>query len=421
MAVDKRGKQAKRKCQTKKAKRGKEIVKQTDWSKLPHAVLLHLFQYLPHADKYHAAQTCKTWLQPMSEPSLFQTGHFRFDSVGVNRAITYVKVRGKLLRHIKVDCSVSINYQPQTRAMYQFLVNLLNSGNDQLLTLSLTNTWHLNEGIEYPRSMLVQLMAAVLTSQQQLRALDLCSANVSVDQGRDLLEAASRNSAYTVHKLAIVDLIRNFRGDVDLRRSPKLIAAMCNFPNLRELDLNNDYLTDELLDRLAETTKSLQVMTVNANDYLKAWSRTTPPAWQKLRSFCCQLKVVFLIKPKTGYYFDPALMGLLTPSTPLHTLDWTSGELISLDHIKQCFQHIATHFQNSIRHLKFQSAVRLDSSDIGMLFESIHTCRYLKTLSISLKCDLSGDDKFYKTAIQDAVDVHRMTCAVTFNGQTMKS
>lgn len=51
---------------------------------------------------------------------------------------------------------------------------------------------------------------------------------------------------------------------------------------------------------------------------------------------------------------------------------------------------------------------------------SLRPCQQLQTLSITLNCDVSGDEENYVRAIQDALGEYHMPCAVTFNGQDVR-
>ncbi|XP_059171243.1 F-box only protein 39-like [Physella acuta] len=362
----------------------------------------------------------------MSEPSLFHTGHFRFNAKDYRRAITFARVKGKSLRHIKADCTEP-RYglvQCKSLAVYKFLANLLNSGNHRLLTLKLTNLKWLRESTVHPRSDVIKLLATLLEHQQQLRVVDLSNARLRVKQGRLILKALSKHCSETVHTLNI-DALISFKvpqDPQDGRYFARFISAMCSFRNLSDLRLPLGYLQDNVLQSLAAAAKnSLEFLTIRCHYKPRAVSRINPSAWLTLTSACPNLKVRFSLRPKEDSYFDLVPCNLLIPAIPLDTFNWTCGSLISLDNLQQCFEHLAHNFQNTLRHISLKAGVRLDAERIRDLMESIHECSQLETLSIRLKCDLSGDDEFYKTAIQDAVDEHRMTCAVKFNGHDVGS
>ncbi|XP_059171246.1 F-box only protein 39-like [Physella acuta] len=394
-----------------------------DWSKVPYHIMVHVFQYLRDGDRFRAAQTCKAWLQPFSHPALFRTGQFQYGSM--HRAITFARVKGKLLRHIYFKASrPNFDFPPTIRGMYQFLSNLINSGNNQLITLNLASMRRLSFRGIYTLPMLVELLAILLANQTHLRELDLSHASLIVKQGSQILEAVAKNCSQTLQRLDITSFIDYGEPEDDEEETiwTNFVSALCSFKNLSDLELSYEVLLDDVLRALAGSSKSLQNLKVYNNNYDTAVRGTTPEAWQRLTSACPGLKVEMFVRPRFEYHVDPALCAILTPSTPLHNLHWHSGAMISLDNMKLCFQHIAIHFQSTLHHICFKSGVRLARGDVGELFESLHECSHLETVSINLKCDFSIDEEFYRSCIKEAVDKHHITCSkITLNGRTVSS
>ncbi|XP_059153089.1 F-box/LRR-repeat protein 21-like [Physella acuta] len=418
--------------------------KQPDWSQLPYEILLNVFRYLSNSDKYHAALTCKSWLRPLSEPSVWQSGDFVFDSESDEKAITFVKITGKSLRHIHAECKV---VEPETwdddgsatcTGMYQFLANLLNSRNQQLLTFKLTNLCILEIDGDRANSRsfseVVELLTKVLEVQQQLRVLDLSNSNKSrkncredhptVDQGMRLLHAASKNCANTLQKLTIarfVSLIDIYPNDLSFL--PQFRSAIAGFSKLSDLDLSYGYLEDDLLLSLARTTTSLKVITVRVDKPPYFETSTTPAAWENLTAVCPELRVIFFIKTKYMRCMNTSFQDtttMLTPSMPLYQVKWKADSVIAIEKIKNFFQHVEQNFQETLHHLDLQTDVRLDMECIDAMFKCLQPCKNLNSLSLCLTCDKSDDEEIYTIAIRDAMWRCSVSCDVTLNGQAVK-
>ncbi|XP_059153085.1 F-box only protein 39-like [Physella acuta] len=416
---------------------------QPDWSQLPNEILLHVFSYLSNSDKYHAALTCKSWLRPLSVPTLWQSGDFVFDDKSDEKAIRFVEIAGKTLRHIKAECKklenlqLVLEYRPSSsEKMYLFLASLLNSENHQLLTFRLKNMNSLETycgGAErMPLSEVTKLLKRFLKAQRQLRVLDLSNSeksvrfcfeddSITVRQGMKLLIAAGKHCATTLHTLAIARLVSlksSFHNSMSYL--PQFRNAISGFSKLSELDLSYGYLEDDLLLSLAANTNtSLKVITVRADEIPKLESRITPLAWEKLTAACPELKAIFHIKHKyESYSQDPTL--ILTPSMPLYQVKWKAGDAIAIENLEKFFQHVAQNFQNTLHHLHVKSGVRPDTERFELVFKSLQACKNLETLSLCLKSCKSGDVEMYMLAIKDVMTRCPVSCDVTLNGQVVK-
>ncbi|XP_059171248.1 F-box/LRR-repeat protein 21-like [Physella acuta] len=392
-----------------------------EWNQLPYEILLQVFHYLDdNSDKYHAALTCKSWLRPLSAPSIWRTGDFRFTLTSVRKALEFVMNTGKTLRHIRADCPESKDsvLSSSTHELYLFLAHLLNAGNKQLLTLRLTNISRLKASPVHQMSDVVKLLALLLQQQQQLRSLHLSNALLTLAQGQELLSAASQSSCNTLQTLAVDEFVSPsfiLNASTYLANS---IAILCGFRQLSELEVSYSYLVDDVLLGLAQSANTnLQLMTVCADDDVEQERQTTPEAWQSLGSACPDLKVKVVIQSKMGSYFDRSLLFILTQSMPLYALHWNTGPAIAIANIKLGLNHVATHFQNSLHYLKIESGVRIDDDSTMEMFESLHQCKQLETLTLSLVCNRRTDEEMYKRSIRAALARSPMSCSVQFNGQ----
>ncbi|XP_059153060.1 F-box only protein 39-like [Physella acuta] len=405
------------------AKRGTKCTDQClaplEWSQLPYEILLKVFRYLSNSDKYHAALTCNSWLRPLSEPSLWHSGNFVFNAKSDEKAIKFAKINGKSLRHIQTECSENADETAGTANLYSFLSNLINSRNHQLLTFKLTNLALAQKTVdgEFMRDVsdVTKLLKKLLKGQLQLRELDLRNSQLSVKAGLKVLKAASKNCAKTIQKLTIDRLLvyqvnNHYVGD-------DFVAAIACFSNLADLELSYDYLCDDLLLRLAQTTRSLKVLTVRAINHPPLESKTYYGAWNKLSKACPELRVIFFIKSINESHFDESTIEILTPFMPLYQLHWDAGRLIAIENIDAFFEHVRLHFQNTIHHLELQTGVRLDTESFEKLFKSLQPCKHLETLSLGLTFDMSGDVEMYNLTIRDVTALYPVSCDVTLNGQ----
>ncbi|XP_059153079.1 uncharacterized protein LOC131938875 [Physella acuta] len=413
---------------------------QPDWSQLPYDILLHVFRYLSNSDKFHAALTCKSWLRPLSVPSLWQSGDFVFDSKSDEKAITFINITGKSIRHIHAECkevktvNMDLECRPSSsEKMYLFLATILNSDNHQLLTFRLKNLNNLEVyyGEERSKSLseVATLLTKVLKVQRQLRVLDLSNSQNSVKsfldvsltvyEGIKLLSAAAEHCATTIQKLAIARLIclkNNNRNN--LSQIPGFRSAISGFNKLSELDLSHSYINDDLLLSLARTTTSLKLITIRA-DELRNVEHGTTAAWEHLTAACPELKAVFHIKHKSESYFQDATK-ILTPSIPLYQVKWKAGAAIAIENLQKFFQHVADHFKNTLHHLYLQTGVRPDMEHFEHFFKSLQACKNLDTLSLCLKSYKSDDVEMYMQAIKDVMTRCPVSCDVTLNGQIVK-
>ncbi|XP_059175081.1 uncharacterized protein LOC131955124 [Physella acuta] len=408
------------------------LAKQPDWSHLPFVVLVKVFLYLNNSDKYHAALTCKSWLSPLSLPSVWQSGDFVFDTSSDHKAIRFVKMTGKTLRHIRAECRAGDfdfwgkrSTASSTSKVYQFLANLLNSRNNQILTFKLINLYSLEiDGQSRSFSEVAQLLTKVLEEQQQLRVLDLSNSQKSVEnclndyltvkQGMKLLTAAGKNCANTLKILMIARLVIIIIKD-ELGLLPQFRSAISGFSKLSYLDISYGYLNDDLLLSLA-TTSSLKVITIRSEKIPKLESGTTPSAWEKLTAACPELRTLFFIKPKYESYFQDATT-ILTPSMPLYLVQWRAGSVIAIENIEKFFQYVAQNFQQTLHHLEFQTGVRLDMKRFKVLFKSLQPCTNLDTLSLGLTFDVSDNVEMYMLAIRAAMRRCLSSCDLTLNVQ----
>ncbi|XP_059153092.1 F-box/LRR-repeat protein 21-like [Physella acuta] len=415
-------------CEGDVAKRDPKCADQSlaesfDWSQLPYEIVLNVFLYLiDNSDKYHAALTCKSWLRPLSEPSLWQSGNFVFNSQSDQKAIKFVKKIGKYLRHIQADCPVQKDGASSIDELYEFLAHLNNARNKQLLTFKLTNFVHVLPRVagqlrRYP-SDVVKLLRKLLGAQLQLRVLELSNCQVAFYKAVKLLTAASQNCANTLHTLAI-DRIGSYSND-DTDIPSTLVPVICCFRNLADLELSYEYLCDDLLLKLATKTTSLKVLTIRAeNDSMEEEEEvgTTAPAWKKLTKACPELRTVVFIKQTYECYFDQTTTTVLQPSMPLYEVHWNAGRLIAIESIELFFQHVARHFQKSMHNLELQTGTGLDMECFEVLFKSLQPCKNLDTLSLGLTCETSDDVEKYNLTIRDVMALYPVSCDVTLNGE----
>ncbi|XP_059153062.1 uncharacterized protein LOC131938855 [Physella acuta] len=416
-----------------------------DWSQLPYEILLQVFRYLnDNSDKYHAALTCKSWLRPLSEPSLWKSGDFVFNAKSGTRAIRFVRIAGQSLRHVKADYPESKDKVYCNEELYQFLANLINSRNQRLVTFRLTNLQYL-KNLEYSgvrkTDEIIDLLKKLLNQQRQLRVLDLSNSKGQpflsesikhgqpflseyIQQGQPFLsESIQQGQPFLSESIQqgqpfLSESIQH--GQPFLSESIQHGQPFLSESIQHDLELSYGYLCDDLLLHLARTSTSLKVMTIRADGYTSDLGRTTAAAWRKLTAACRELRAMLFIKPKSESYFDLATSSMLTPSMPLCQVYWDAGGVIAIQNIEQFFQHVARHFKTTLQHLELHTGVRLDMECFEVLFKSLQPCTNLDNLSLGLTCDLSDDVEMYTTAIRDVMTRCPVSCDVTLNGQAVK-
>ncbi|XP_059171260.1 uncharacterized protein LOC131952554 isoform X2 [Physella acuta] len=397
-----------------------ELFTEAGWNRLPYLVLVQVFQHLDQTDRYHAALTCKSWLLALSSPVLWRTGHFTFNANKADRALHFARKHGESLLHIKADCSELTDGRPHTSTsvVYQFLDIILQAGNQQLLTLSLTNMSKLWKSVAHPMLDVVDHIEKLLEHQQHLRLLDLSNAGLSVEHGVRLLQAASITCGQTIDSLSIHELINSqlLSPLDDIRTDRSFLSVMCYFSNLSDLQLSYDYLSDDLLHCLSETvSNSLQTMTIRANFNFSAYTLTSDKGWHQMTSACPRLKVIVYITAKGDANPDQYLCNILSRAIPLHELYLASVSWFTFISYRS-FQHIADNFQKSLRLLDLSYDCYLDTNGIAKVIES---CHKLELLSLRKQFSAGECHSCYKRMIQLSISCYSATptCAITLNGE----
>ncbi|XP_059152721.1 F-box/LRR-repeat protein 21-like [Physella acuta] len=318
-----------------------------DWSRLPYLVLVQVFQHLDNPDRYHAALTCKSWLLPLSSPVLWRTGHFKLNTKYDKYLLTFMRRTGKSLLHIRADCAAQkagdISYS--IRFLYQFIEALLTTNNQQLVTLSLTDMKMLKLSSVHHKWEVVEQLALLIENQRNLQVLDLSHAELNIEEGLRLLEAAASHRCHkTIHTLDINRLIIQKESE-DVSTDKKLHRCMSRFSNLSDLKLCNIYMSDELLYVLAKTAShSLRLISIIEEYDRFHHPPATSGAWQYLKSACPNLNVELFINPRTGRRYDFIALAILTPCMPLHKLYWSCG----LSNFHHCLEHITDNFREVV-------------------------------------------------------------------------
>ncbi|XP_059152723.1 F-box/LRR-repeat protein 3-like [Physella acuta] len=388
------------------------------WNRLPYLVLLEVFQHLDQTDRYHAALTCKSWLLTLSSPSLWNTGHFKFNSKYSQSLISFVNRMGKFLQHIEADCAAQEAGETSADLLflYQFTEALLTANNQQLVTLSLTNTKLLQPSAVHQWEV-VEKLALLIENQQNLQVLDLSHADLSIKKGLRLLEAAASHRCHdTIHTLNINDLI-TITTPNDITDNARFHYFMSRFGNLSDLQLSYFYVSDELLYMLAITARhTLQKMSLHAKCLGHADRLTSKSAWQCLTSASPQLKLAVFIQSNMGMRYVSTLSRFLNPSLPLHQLHWVCGQMHDEEDIQMSLYHIAIFFENSLRHLRLDFA---NFRDEGMLRVLIKRCHKLETLSVNVLGLNRQEEIGFEVAIMLGIASHpiRHECVATLNNK----
>ncbi|CAL1547271.1 unnamed protein product [Lymnaea stagnalis] len=253
----------------------------------------------------------------------------------------------------------------------------------------------------------------LLEGQTMLKSLDLSNAGLTVDQGLRLLLAVCKNCGETLHSLKIFKLMTPELG-LDIGTDARYLMALSQFVNVSVLRVNHTYMSDDVLFLLSAHGK-LKDLAIHAEYYYygRADSRTSEEAWQLLTLKCPDLEVTFVIK---GVSHDQSLCDILTPSIPLCMLLWFPANYTTSFNTKNCFQHIASHFQKSLRDLVLflDFSFLNDEEDIANV---IAKCTCLNTLIIDSKMKVQQQIRVER-AIRKAVGQqpdHRLQTVIINN------
>ncbi|XP_012945812.1 F-box/LRR-repeat protein 3 [Aplysia californica] len=355
----------------------------SQWQVLPYVALTEVYGHLPGRDKFNMALTCKTWREPFSRPALWRRASFRFNDVDDWRALCCVSRVASALRHVTVDCAASDIPADKSVGsadnLAYFFRCLVNAKNCRLTALNVTNMRRLARYLSRPDHDVVTLLTNLLEVQTQLDSLSLRGARLSPDHGLRLLVSAGLSSGSILSLLDVSDLFATTSPRHDMAANPRFLSVLTVFTNLSEIDLNHQYLSDDVMYIFSENLcGKLRKIRVLAHYMGRPERRTSPETWAHLCSRCPDLSADFSVKGVSEYR-NACLV--LTRATPLTCLGWTSG--IHADSLTAmlCTEHIAHHFRGTLQNLTLDVCQSfLDDPEI--LAKLIERCTCLRKVSV---------------------------------------
>lgn len=266
-----------------------------EWGKLPQVVLVQVFSYLSDNDRLSMSLVCSSWALAFDHPCLWRTRVYHFGSGMSNmnegqRAIGFALRHGEHLRRLTIRCDHPTygTCKKFQRTMTTFL-HLLGR-RTKLRTLSIPQLyaeryWR----YETIRSKLLVSLAYFLKGQRHLEVVDFSDALFSVHSGLKVLEALGKGAG---RKLKLFIMEDFFVTKVAVFRIGRYRLAIRNFRFLHRLHMNYSYLSEDIIETLAETcARNLQFLSIKVCRHDPHFHIISNDTWCSLRRACPMLKV----------------------------------------------------------------------------------------------------------------------------------
>lgn len=307
----------------------KEVI--PPWDVLPHVALLNVFRYLPERDRLRAQLACRRWYHVIrGSACLWRDRSFRFSgrdpkdlTHGPYRFAThFVRVFGRYLRRLEfrlyspISSGVCKKFQ---KAVKVALVNMTRkSTQHRLVELSLPllqldrAQWML-----YREDLCNVLARFFCQGRKTVERIYLRGARASWDDGYKVLYALSYSAGHVVRELDIEDFFTSGRQPIHEIRQFR--DCFINMRQLREINLNYSYVSDDLLTVLANNLDrdALEYFFIKVSVHEDRGQIVPGWAWQRLRDQCPGMRVEMLFQ-RVMTFSDH--FRILSPEIPLARL-----------------------------------------------------------------------------------------------------
>ncbi|KAK0062388.1 F-box only protein 39 [Biomphalaria pfeifferi] len=317
----------------------KRLMKQAEqkpWECLPYNVLVNICRFLQGKDRSRMALVCRSWYEATKNPSLWRSYVFYlYSNNEAPRGLSWLSTRVNHLRHATIMCFGNFD-----RYRDKFLRALHHAS---LLNLDINGAaywWSASTGRATCDTVVAKIVR-LLKTQRRLMGFQMRQAMLDFKTGMGVLDAIAAASGNTLLRLGLED----FFGDdivLNVPSMPERFAqGIMKFPNLNDLTINYEYLTDSLLQWLAQTgkKKSVQLNVVS-------WLTNIPVpivsrhAWAQVAT---QSDVrVYLILQNIRSIRE-VTDAILLPEIPLHRLDIVGIAALGNDNVQDIIlmlQHI---------------------------------------------------------------------------------
>ncbi|XP_013076352.2 F-box only protein 39-like [Biomphalaria glabrata] len=369
------------------------------WADLPYVALLQIYSFLPNKYRYNMALTCQAWSKPFARPEIWRSVSFRFDSHEDYRAklfCEYLSLSG--VRYLDINCANStnspINEFCSLLHLNKFLQCFITCGNTKLIALNLTHLSSMSNWFKWLwNEDRMVVLYELLACQTDLKYLNLSGAELKQEQGLALLGAAGQRCGTTIQCLKIDHF---FAKEVqrDNQFSTDFTVTMEHFPKLVHLTVSIQYLSNELLNSLANFG-SLKCLCVHSNTTRELIQPSTE-SWDHLRLSCPNLQVHYILK---NIGSRSVFLNILTPGIPLTSLEWELEKYWGQNSGLYCCRYIADNYKNTLKHLDL-TLNETSQWSLEMYSEIVDKCTKLKALNVKSSDSTS---KTFKSAMRKCV------------------
>lgn len=303
------------------------------WGNLPHVALVNIFSFLNERHRLEMQLVCKRWYDVIRHsPSLWRIKSFRFSGrdprdatpAPYKYATQFLRNFGKYIQHLEfklyspISSSVCKKFQKSVKICLNHLLKSrakLKEFSMPLLQLDRAQ-WMVHR-----EDMCTELARFFCKGQHTLQEVYFRGARATFDDGYKILYALGYNTGSTV---LILDLEDFFASRQPVFEQVQFVDCMKYFFRLREINLNYSYVSEQLLEAMAESLlpNSLQKLriTVYAHDphNQDIWGHS----WMALSNRCPQLEVSVLFQRVMtfGEHFR-----ILRPQLPLSRVSTTEA------------------------------------------------------------------------------------------------
>jgi len=279
----------------------------SDWGNLPHVVLVNIFENLEEATLLLAQYTCKRWYDVIHHSaSLWREKSFRFSGVdprGLTHApykfaTQFTKTFGKYLQTLEFNLfnPVSSSVCKKFQKCLKVCLNNLVKNKAKVVELSIPHLqldrW---QWMLYREDFCSILAAFFRRGQHTIEIMRLEGARAYFDDGYKVLYAMGYNTGATIVDLNIEDM---FSSRQPIFEIPQFVGCFKNFPRLESLIMNYSYLSEDLLETLANALQYsslmqllLKVVQHEPHDQV-IWGHS----WRALTKQCPDLRVEVLFQ-----------------------------------------------------------------------------------------------------------------------------
>ncbi len=323
-----------------------------EWADLPLVVLTSVYLYLSDDDRASMARVCRHWLLGFSSASLWREKSFRFIGFRTNRPLAksmlgFARCMGQHLRYLQLSCEhPSFLMCKQFQRTAGSFFTILNWKRTRLRTLSLR---HFNADrywrSDFLRERFVTSVCRFLRSQGNLEEVLLNDAVLPATNGLRILEALAFRSGSKVSSLNIEDF---FASRLAAFQSVRYISVISRFTNLVILNLNYNYISEEVLESVARSSsRKLLSLHMRVYKYDPHFHRIDHLTWIKVKRLCPNLTVSMYFE---GLGKFPDISGILNPETPLQAITmWTGIHMSDEDwRLGDTLLYIGEHFNKTL-------------------------------------------------------------------------